>query len=139
MPKAEAILWGVLKGKNVKELRFRRQYSIGPFIVDFYCPEIRLVIELDGPSHFDDEEVIEYDQRRQKYIERLDITVLRFNNTEIYNADEQVVGEIMDKAEELKTNKKFSPSRGEFFVCFYFFCLSQLPKNPYVPWAGRGF
>ena len=45
---AESTLWKVLRNKQIEGLRFRRQHSIGPYIMDFYCPEIKLCIELDG-------------------------------------------------------------------------------------------
>ena len=83
MPKAEQILWQYLKGKQLSGYKFRRQYSVGAFIVDFYCIEAKLAIELDGDSHFE-EGVAGYDQKRQRFIENLGIRVLRFTNHEIY-------------------------------------------------------
>jgi very-short-patch-repair endonuclease len=53
MPKAEVVLWSRLKGKQLKGLKFRRQYGVGPYVVDFCCPELKLVIEVDGGSHFE--------------------------------------------------------------------------------------
>ena len=47
----EALLWRALKGKQVEGLKFRRQFGVGPFVLDFYCPELRLGIELDGGVH----------------------------------------------------------------------------------------
>ena len=52
MPKAEVLLWIRLKGRQLLGCKFRRQYSIGAFVMDFYSPEIKLGIELDGDSHF---------------------------------------------------------------------------------------
>ena len=52
MPKAEVLLWMQLKGRQLLGCKFRRQYSVGSYVLDFYCPEIRLAIELDGDSHF---------------------------------------------------------------------------------------
>ena len=54
MPAAEVILWSKLKGRQLLGCKFRRQHGIGTFVVDFYSPEIRLAIELDGDSHFRD-------------------------------------------------------------------------------------
>ncbi len=52
-PKAERLLWWRLRGRQVHGLKFRRQYGIGRYVVDFYCVEARLAIEVDGESHFD--------------------------------------------------------------------------------------
>lgn len=83
MTKAEIILWSKLKHSQIRDLKFRRQHSIGPFILDFYCPKLRLAIEVDGPSHFEDG-AQEYDEERQKYIESCNISFLRFTNSDIY-------------------------------------------------------
>jgi len=85
MPKAEVVLWSRINGRKVNGCKFRRQYSIGKYIVDFYCPEYRLVIEIDGDSHYGDVEARTGDFARQKYIESLGLKVLRFTNLEIYN------------------------------------------------------
>lgn len=74
--------------------KFRRQQSIGPYIVDFYCPRLKLVIEVDGDSHFLDE-AIEYDRKRQKYIESFGTKFLRFTNLEIYENIDEVLEEIL--------------------------------------------
>lgn len=97
---AERILWSHLKRKQMNGLKFRRQYGVDSFILDFYCPEIKLAIELDGPSHFN-EDVPYYDNQRQKYIEAFGITFLRFNNMDIYNNITGVLQAIYNKAKEL--------------------------------------
>jgi very-short-patch-repair endonuclease len=51
MPQAEIILWSKLKNKGFKGYKFRRQYSVGKFVIDFYCPRLKLAIEVDGKSH----------------------------------------------------------------------------------------
>lgn len=84
---AEIILWQYLKGSQLEGRKFRRQQSIGNYIVDFYCPKERLVIEVDGEVHFTPE-AIEYDKQRTKYLESLYIKVIRFENQEVvYNID----------------------------------------------------
>jgi very-short-patch-repair endonuclease len=82
MPAPEVILWSRLKGKQLNGLKFRRQYSIGRYILDFYCPEKRLAIEIDGDSHFESK-AIRYDQKRQELIESFSIRLIRFTNKEI--------------------------------------------------------
>ena len=52
MPPAEALLWQQIRGKQLLGYKFRRQYSVGRYVLDFYCPALRLGIELDGDSHF---------------------------------------------------------------------------------------
>ena len=84
---AEAFLWGYLKHSQLEDKKFRRQASIGSYIVDFYCPTEKLCVELDGEVHFD-EEAKKYDAKRTKYLESLGLKVIRFENQEvIYNFD----------------------------------------------------
>lgn len=82
MTDAERILWSELKNDKLG-FRFRRQFSIGHYITDFYCPRKKLVIELDGLIH---EKQKEYDAIRDKFMHDFEITVLRFDNDEVrYN------------------------------------------------------
>jgi very-short-patch-repair endonuclease len=87
---AEATLWKYLQGRRLEGRKFRRQHSIGPYIVDFYCPECRLVVELDGQPH---NELIAdlYETERTNYIELLGIKILRFENRLIFEALEPVL------------------------------------------------
>jgi len=85
MPKAEVVLWSRIKGRQVNGRKFRRQYSIGKYVVDFYCPECELIIEIDGDSHYSGVETKNYDSTRQECIESLGLKFLRFTNLEIYN------------------------------------------------------
>ena len=82
MPEAEVILWSKLKGKQIGGFKFRRQYSVGSYIIDFYCPSKKLAIELDGEGHFVGNKLAS-DQERQQWIEQFDIRFLRFTNDEI--------------------------------------------------------
>ena len=68
MPFAERLLWSRIKSKQLDNLKFRRQYGIGKYIVDFYCVEKRLVIELDGNSHYENESSREQDEKRDDYL-----------------------------------------------------------------------
>lgn len=98
---AEASLWRVLKGRQVYGLKFRRQHSVGPYILDFYCPELKLAIELDGESHAMREE---YDERRTDYLFRMaGIMVLRFENRVVFENLEQIIAEIGEKMADAKT------------------------------------
>ncbi len=87
---AEAILWRVLKGKQVEGLKFRRQFGIGPYVIDFYCPKIRLGIELDGGVH-KTSYTHEYDEMRSRFLAENGIRVLRFENEEVYNNVEEII------------------------------------------------
>ena len=82
MPEAEEILWSKLRRRQLGGLKFRRQYGIGIYSVDFYCPELRLAIEVDGDSHFR-QGASGRDLRRQLFIEEFDIKVVRFTNDDI--------------------------------------------------------
>ena len=95
---AEIILWQYLKGSQLENRKFRRQQSIGNYIVDFYCPKEKLVIELDGEVHFN-KEAIEYDMKRTNYLESLNIKVIRFENKE-------VVFNLKKVLEKIKSNFK---------------------------------
>jgi very-short-patch-repair endonuclease len=90
---AEAALWNLLKSGSLKGRKFRRQHSIGRFIVDFYCPSEKLIIELDGNPHGDYTR-IERDTRRDKNLEELGITILRFENRFVFQEPEYVLNEI---------------------------------------------
>lgn len=87
--RAEKILWRELS-RDQLGVRFRRQYGIGPFVVDFYCPASRLVIELDGDSHFTPE-AIEKDSIRNAFMDERGLRVLRFHNTDVYERLEGVI------------------------------------------------
>ena len=89
----EAILWRMLKGKQIESLKFRRQFGLGPYVLDFYCPEIRLCIELDGGIHKTHEQA-QYDEIRSQYIYENNIKVLRFENDVVYRNMNAIVDAI---------------------------------------------
>jgi len=92
---AEATLWTLLKGKQLEGRKFRRQHSVGFYILDFYCPAEKLAIELDGERHFT-EQGISRDEKRTKYLNSVGIRVIRFENEEIFQSPEGVLREIRD-------------------------------------------
>lgn len=100
MPPAEVMLWSKLRGKNARGYEFRRQYSIGMYIVDFYCTQVRLAIEIDGESHYR-EGSEDHDRKRQAYIESTGIQVLRFTNRDIYERMDGVLEMILQRLPEL--------------------------------------
>ncbi len=91
---AEKILWGSLRGKCLHGLKFWRQYSFGPYILDFYCPSKRLALELDG-EHHTNSEIQDYDSERTLFLEANDIRILRFWNNEIFDNLEGVLSKIL--------------------------------------------
>ncbi|MFC1613573.1 endonuclease domain-containing protein, partial [Patescibacteria group bacterium] len=95
IPRAEEILWKKLRKKQLNGYKFRRQYSIDKYVVDFYCPEVRLAIEIDGDLHFTDD-AIEKDKKRQHCIEKYNICFLRFCNVEVYRELNKVLEIILN-------------------------------------------
>lgn len=87
--RAEAILWNCLK-KGQLGKKFRRQHSIGPFIIDFYCPACKFGIELDGGTH-DNEQSQTHDSIRTEFLKTKGIKIIRFLNEEVYNNLEGVL------------------------------------------------
>jgi very-short-patch-repair endonuclease len=82
MTGAEARLWSRLRAKQFHGLKFRRQHGIGPYIVDFYCPDRSLIIEVDGDVHAE-EYRIKKDRQRAAYLHALGLQVIRYTNDDI--------------------------------------------------------
>ena len=101
MTETEKILWEKLKDRNVFKARFRRQHPIAIFIVDFYCHEYKLAIEIDGEIHLKNE-VNEYDDGRNYDIEKFGIKILRFTNNEVFTDLEKIIKEILKTIAVLK-------------------------------------
>ncbi|MBR1414698.1 MAG: endonuclease domain-containing protein [Prevotella sp.] len=80
---AEATLWKALKGKQVEGLKFRRQFGVGPYVLDFYCPELKLAIELDGEVH-NSYSAEKHDETRTKFLNENGIEVIRFRNEVVF-------------------------------------------------------
>jgi len=95
MTDAENLLWSKIRGKQLKGLQFYRQKIIGNYIVDFFCPKVKLVIELDGGQHYDEEEKRK-DKIRDNYIKSIGAKVLRFSDREVF---ENISG-VLEKIEE---------------------------------------
>lgn len=96
MTPAEARLWTALRKRQCAGRKFRRQHSIGPYIVDFYCVRERLAIEIDGSIH-DDPARAGYDAERQAFLERNGVTVLRFTNEQVRDQLSIVLEAIIDR------------------------------------------
>jgi type I site-specific restriction-modification system R (restriction) subunit/very-short-patch-repair endonuclease len=105
---AEDIFWELVRNKKFFGLKFRRQHQIGPYIVDFYCDENKLVIELDGEIHNTDEQR-EHDSIRDKYLSSMGYKVLRFKNEDIINDTETALKAISGHLPEHNSNTSPSP------------------------------
>ena len=101
---SEALLWNHIKGKQLG-VKFRRQHPISNYIADFYCHEIKLVIELDGSIH-NLPEIASNDLERQRYLEEIGLTVLRFTNRELYHN----LNQVLDKIQEAMWAKQLTAS-----------------------------
>ncbi len=101
LTRAEVILWSRLQRIQVLGHKFRRQFSVGSYVIDFYCPEMKLAIEIEGTSRFEDA-VEKYDHHRQESIENLGISFLRFTNSDIYQNLDGVLQAIRDEIQKIK-------------------------------------
>ena len=113
---AEAALWNILKEKKIAGLQFRRQFSIGNFILDFYCPKLKLAIELDGNYH---DFVDIKDLERDKYLaDNFGIQTIRFENKTVFQQPETIVNNILNVLEETHSTavNGTSPNLGEEFL-----------------------
>jgi type I restriction enzyme M protein len=87
---AERLLWRLLRTRQFVGLKFRRQHPVGPYIVDFYCADRELAVELDGGQHFTVEGQA-YDRRRTEYLAARGIRVVRFTNRDLFENAEGVL------------------------------------------------
>ena len=91
---AERLLWKYLRDRRLEGFKFRRQYPCGPFIIDFYCAEKRLAIELDGGQHFESAAQA-YDERRTAFLRRQGIAVVRFPTDLVFRELTAMLGSIV--------------------------------------------
>ena len=91
----ERMLWKELKGKQLEGYRFRQQHGFGPYVLDFYCPSLRLCIELDGEIHTEDR-VKQKDEERTIFLKENRIKVLRFRNEEV----EQNINDVLERIKD---------------------------------------
>ena len=95
---AELLMWRELREGQLRGYKFRRQHIIKTFIIDFYCPEAKLVIEIDGSVHRNQ---VEYDQIRENDLNEMGYEVLRFRNEEVVNEINLVLESIEEKLSQL--------------------------------------
>ena len=97
---AEKKLWSILRNRQLLDVKFRRQFSISQYIIDFYCPQCRLGIEADGGQHYDNNGK-QKDERRTEELSEFGIKILRFSDHEILNNIEGVIEVILKEIEKL--------------------------------------
>ena len=108
--KAESLLWYELRELTASGLKFRRQSPIGPYIVDFVCPRVRLIVEVDGDSH-ETEAGKRHDVNRDAYLRSLGYAVVRVDEPDVINSAWHVAQFVKDKA-ELVISDPSRPLRG---------------------------
>lgn len=101
---AEKILWQNLRNRQLLGIKFRRQYSVDQYVIDFYAPELKLAVESDGSIHeLADQK--EYDKARQEYLESFGITFIRISNKELFGNPNKAFERITEKIKRLKEIK----------------------------------
>jgi very-short-patch-repair endonuclease len=100
LSKAEAIMWNHLSRRQMSGYKFRRQHSVDQYVLDFYCPELKLAIEIDGDSHFMPG-AQEQDKTRQEHIEAFGIRFLRFTNEDVCKNVDGVCQTVYNAVDEL--------------------------------------
>jgi very-short-patch-repair endonuclease len=105
---AERTLWQSIKGKQLG-VKFRRQYSVDFYILDFYCPEMKRAIEIDGDSHFT-QLGKEYDLKRKEYINIFGIKFIRFTNVDVLENIDGVLELLLQKVNNMKSWTTPGPS-----------------------------
>jgi very-short-patch-repair endonuclease len=98
---AEQLLWEELRGKKLDKLKFRRQQPMQGYILDFYCEEIRLGVEVDGEIHLGVEQK-KYDQQRSEYLAEYEIKIIRFTNDQVSSNMKEVLNLIKVAADQIR-------------------------------------
>ena len=103
MTGAESRLWSRIRMKQIDGLQFFKQRIIGNYIVDFYCPKAKLVIEVDGSQHYSSEGILA-GNKRDGYLKTIGLTVLRFNDVDVFKNTEGVVERIVQVLNERQSH-----------------------------------
>ena len=110
---AEAVLWGCLRAKQIEGIQWRRQFSIGPFILDFYAPQLKLCIELDGEPHYIPEGSA-YDMQREEWLLRVHgIRTIRFENVDVFRHNESIIEYIRAITKDILRTQEYPASSNE--------------------------
>ncbi len=103
MTPSERMLWKHISDKQLDGWRFRRQHGFGPYVLDFYCPVLKLCIEVDGEIH-QRTDVVEKDKERTSFLENNGIKVIRFTNDEIEND----ISDVLERIRRFINNNSFN-------------------------------
>ncbi len=98
---AEQAMWEILRDRRLEGIKFRRQKPISIFVADFYCPELKLVVELDGNVHADPRQAA-HDENRDSYLRSVGCTILRFPNRDLFENREAVLSKILETVGHLR-------------------------------------
>ncbi len=98
---AEKILWTYLRNRLFRGLKFRRQYPIGIYITDFFCPEKNLIVEVDGKIHEQKERIL-WDKDREDNLKAQNYNIIRFNNIEILNNINSVLEKLSEHIDKIE-------------------------------------
>jgi very-short-patch-repair endonuclease len=98
MTDAELYLWSKVRIRQLNNCQFYRQKIIGDYIVDFFCPKLKLVIEVDGGQHYSDN-MVDADRERDEYLRSFGLSVLRFTNTDVLKNIDGVIARIIENME----------------------------------------
>jgi very-short-patch-repair endonuclease len=131
MTNAEQALWSRLRRKQILGIQFYRQKPIGPYIVDFYAPAVKLVIEADGSQHQEHEQ-IENDAVRNAFLKEYGLLMLRFDNRQVLTETDTVIEAIFQKCRE-RLPPPFEKG-GPGGICLT--AENQIPLNPPFPKGG---
>ncbi len=101
MPDAELMLWSRLKGRQLYGCKFRRQYGVGRYSIDFYCPRLKLGIEIDGMGHMSKRSKSK-DKERQRFIESYKIRILRYMSADVYDDIDSVIEQIASEIKKME-------------------------------------
>lgn len=93
------MVWSALKDKQLSGFKFRRQQGVGPYVLDFYCPLAKLGIEIDGETHWTVKEKLR-DHRKENFVRKFGVQLMRFTNTDVYDNLEGVLEEIEETASQ---------------------------------------
>ena len=108
MTSAETILWSRLRRSQLMSLKFRRQHPVGPYIADFACMALKLIVEVDGDTHGTTAE-LQHDARRSRYLESQGWTIVRAFNVDVYKNMNGVLEQIAEMARNLERAAAFPP------------------------------
>jgi len=112
MTRAEKLFWWQVRNKQLG-YRFRRQFNIGRYIVDFYCHALKLIVEIDGYTHDYPKQKL-YDEYRTKYLERLGFTLIRFEDLEVLSDTERTLTYLVGVMDGLKKSGDDAPELAEY-------------------------